>query len=227
MFLNMVSAKRCHPVEGQCLNDAAFGVRCLRCKGNGTGLSLAMAVKNLGLRGAEVKCWEMSTYGSTLRQLKASLFTITVSEFLDGVASGCYVNGILVQDVQRTSFGDKSFDLITSNQVFEHVPDFPVAMRECHRILKDKGALLFSVPLYNSKATEKKAYLDAGKLVFCGRPEFHDSRLAGPGSSPVFWRFSVKDIVRLIDPALFESRILNVRLGAGLPESPIVYCVKR
>lgn len=43
-------------------------------------------------------------------------------------------------------FADDSFDVITSNQVFEHVPDMNIALREIARVLKPGGQLYFTFP---------------------------------------------------------------------------------
>lgn len=41
---------------------------------------------------------------------------------------------------------DKSVDLVMSYEVLEHVGDEDVAMKEIHRVLKDDGEIVFSVP---------------------------------------------------------------------------------
>ncbi|WP_430450536.1 methyltransferase domain-containing protein [Rhodophyticola sp.] len=43
-------------------------------------------------------------------------------------------------------FADGSFDVVTSNQVFEHVPDLDTALREIARVLKPGGRLYFTFP---------------------------------------------------------------------------------
>jgi ubiquinone/menaquinone biosynthesis C-methylase UbiE len=45
------------------------------------------------------------------------------------------INGIFNQDVQHLTFSDASFDVVTSNQVFEHVPDDIKGYAECLRVL--------------------------------------------------------------------------------------------
>lgn len=44
------------------------------------------------------------------------------------------------------SFDAGQFDVITAWQVFEHLHDPDVVLRECHRILRPEGALVMSVP---------------------------------------------------------------------------------
>lgn len=44
-------------------------------------------------------------------------------------------------------FQDCSFDILISNQVFEHVIDFPLVFSECTRVLKQDGIMIMTVPL--------------------------------------------------------------------------------
>lgn len=50
------------------------------------------------------------------------------------------------EDLRSTSFDDNSLDLITSTEVFEHIPDPYYAFKEICRILKPKGMHIFTVP---------------------------------------------------------------------------------
>lgn len=72
---------------------------------------------------------------------------ITYSEYFDGVPSGESRDGILCQDVHSLSFGDCSFDLVVSEDVFEHVVDYRKGFSEVRRVLKPGGYHIFSVPI--------------------------------------------------------------------------------
>lgn len=64
----------------------------------------------------------------------------------DGLKGGDLVDGVRHEDLQETSFQDGSFDIVTSTEVFEHIP-FPYrAHREVYRILRSGGAHVFTVP---------------------------------------------------------------------------------
>jgi SAM-dependent methyltransferase len=49
-------------------------------------------------------------------------------------------------DISRLPFGDDSFDVVTSNMVFEHLKDPETQLREIFRILRPGGLLLFHTP---------------------------------------------------------------------------------
>jgi ubiquinone/menaquinone biosynthesis C-methylase UbiE len=48
------------------------------------------------------------------------------------------------QDLSQ--FGDKSFDLIYSSNMLEHIPDLHKCLAECRRVLKDGGIMLHTMP---------------------------------------------------------------------------------
>ena len=56
----------------------------------------------------------------------------------------------VVADGGELPFQDSSFDTITSFGAFEHNEDIDSIFKECYRVLKEDGVLLFSVPNYVS-----------------------------------------------------------------------------
>jgi len=56
-------------------------------------------------------------------------------------------------DISNLPFAEDSFDLITSNMVFEHINRPEVQLREIYRILKPGGKLIFHTPNVLSYAT--------------------------------------------------------------------------
>ncbi|MCL2831394.1 MAG: class I SAM-dependent methyltransferase, partial [Betaproteobacteria bacterium] len=56
------------------------------------------------------------------------------------------------EDLTRLSFADNSFDWVVTQDVFEHIPDYPAAFRECARVLRSGagggGVLVFWFPFF-------------------------------------------------------------------------------
>jgi SAM-dependent methyltransferase len=203
--------------------------RCLRCGANATNLSLIPVIK-LHFKDAfqEKVAYELSTYGSTLIWLKRHFPRVIASEYIPDQPRGSVVDGILNQDVQELTFDDSTFDLVTSNQVFEHVPDDIRGFVECYRVLRPGGAMILSVPLYSLPTTQRIANLVDSEVVFLGEPEYHDSRIGGARSAPVFWRHSIVDIAERVGAAGFRSvKLVDVTLVKN-QSSPtkILYAVK-
>ena len=53
---------------------------------------------------------------------------------------------VFVMDAQHMGFNKKSFDTITVGCVLAHVENPSLFLRECHRVLKESGKLIISVP---------------------------------------------------------------------------------
>ena len=107
------------------------------------------------------------------------------SEFLgDSVAYGsCNDKEIRNEDVTRLSFPDENFDYILSFDVFEHIPGYAEAFKECFRCLKPDGVLYFSVPFV--KTSEKnivRACISSnGEVKHLLPPEYHGDPLRREG----------------------------------------------
>jgi SAM-dependent methyltransferase len=169
----------------------------------------------------------MSTYGATLSFLRKHVEHVYESEYIEGNISGEIVDGVLNQDVQQTSFSDSSLDLITSNQVFEHVPEDKKGYAECFRILRPGGALLFTVPLYDIPATEKLAEIRDGELIYFRKPEYHDSRATGPESILTFWHHSLHDIAERVSSCGFDVTVEEVFIApCQTPATKVVHASK-
>lgn len=58
-----------------------------------------------------------------------------------------YSKADVKMDIEDTGLADSSESVIICNHVLEHVKDYKRALRELHRILKDDGMILLSVPI--------------------------------------------------------------------------------
>jgi len=202
--------------------------RCMSCWATAMNLSLIPVVQGHSKKQKIDTAWEMSTYGATLTYLKKEIPVVHQSEYFIGVPSGQLVNGVMCQDVQQLSFADESIDVITSNQVFEHVADDIQGFAECYRVLRHGGALVLGIPLHDIPVSRQLAELRDGKMVFFGTPEYHGSRTTGPNSVPTFWHHSIHDICDRISKVGFTVEMREICLGGSqaIP-SKVVYALKR
>lgn len=179
-------------------------VRCLRCRGTPVHLSLIAALAARIGELSTLDAYELSTTGALLRHLRRRCRTVTTSEYLEGVEPGATVRGIRCEDVQRLSFADGSFDLCTSTEVFEHVPDDRAGLREMHRVLRPGGHLLFTVPLSRAQATVERVRRNDRHLEHVLPPAYHGDRLNGFGSVLVYRDYG-RDIVERVQEAGFDE----------------------
>jgi|SaaInlStandDraft_1057018.scaffolds.fasta_scaffold80398_2 SAM-dependent methyltransferase len=87
------------------------------------------------------------------------------------------------EDMTALSFPDDSFDLVITQDVFEHIPDYRRAFAECRRVLRPDGSLVFTIPFFaNLDTTEVRAVVDAdGEVEHLLPPEIHGNPV-GEGS---------------------------------------------
>jgi SAM-dependent methyltransferase len=210
------------------LEPNEFMTRCLRCRANITGLSLIPIIKSHFNSTAGKRAYEMSSYGITLAYLRRAFSDVTTSEYMPNAEPGSIVGGTLIQDVQRLTFPDEYFDLITSNQVFEHVPDDIQGFRECLRVLRHGGAMIFTVPLKNIPKTKQLAKLTNSDIVHLETPEYHSSRKGGAYSELTFWHHSMHDIADRVKQTGFDSVSLVDVMIAQCQREParVVYAIK-
>jgi hypothetical protein len=106
------------------------------------------------------------------------------SEFLgDRLPFGsCDKKGIRNETLCALTFPDESFETVVSLDVLEHIPDYLSAFKECARVLKDGGRMMWSVPFIASSPVNMiRAKIEDGKIVHLQPPEYHGDPLSGDG----------------------------------------------
>jgi SAM-dependent methyltransferase len=73
-----------------------------------------------------------------------SLFKERAIQLLSADLSGNALADITYENEQHVPVEDSKFDIVTSIQVLEHVPNVPFYLKECHRMLKPNGLLILS-----------------------------------------------------------------------------------
>ncbi|MGC1507642.1 class I SAM-dependent methyltransferase [Ketobacter sp.] len=139
------------------------------------------------------------------------------------------INGVHNIDLESQSFASESFDLVVTQDVFEHLPRPDLAAKEIYRTLKAGGYFISTIPLVNKfSSTDRWANLVDGEVQFVGEPEFHGNPI-DPKGSPVFWHYGYDLANELSRWAGFISMIVsNVIPGRGLEAefNEVVVCRK-
>ncbi len=164
------------------------------------GWALASLTVDLG----ELDCYELSSRGPLVDWLRRRSRNLQCSEFLDGVATGGYRDGVRCEDVQRLTFADASFDLVTHTEVFEHVPDDAAGFCELYRVLRPGGRMVFTVPLSAAPATVERARLRGGVIEYLAPPTYHTDLLRGERQVLCFRDYG-QDIVGRVRAAGFDT----------------------
>lgn len=163
---------------------------------------------------------------NTYKELKKKLPTLIGSEYLgDEYKSGDIIGGITHQDVLNLSYDDHSLDCIVTADVYEHVSDYKRAFAEAHRCLKDKGKLIFSIPIFKDmNKTIQRTVIEDGKLKYKLPKVFHGNPLSAEGSL-VFSDFGWDVLDTLKDVGFSDTYAIvyfSVKKGY-LGELPIIF----
>jgi len=96
------------------------------------------------------------------------------------------INGVDTQDICALEYPDESFDLIISNDVFEHVYDYEQAFKEAYRVLRTGGKMIFTVPFDgNSIETARRVEMDEANVIYTADKYFHGNPVPGLEKEPL------------------------------------------
>jgi SAM-dependent methyltransferase len=154
--------------------------------------------------------YEMSSRGPLVEYLRERAGRLTCSEYFDDRAPGQSKGGVVCQDVERLTFSDAAFDLCTSTEVFEHVPDDEKGFREIRRVLKPGGRLVFTVPLSDRPLTVRRAALVDGEVRHLLPPEYHGDAIRGQGRVLVYRDYGRDVVPRLRLCGFANAAIVDV-----------------
>ena len=91
------------------------------------------------------------------------------------------------QDLTALTLPSDSFDLVTTNDVLEHIPDLDAGLREIARVLKTGGWHVGTHPfLFMSAKGDLRSHIVGGKVLHLKEPEYHGNPIDPAGGSLVF-----------------------------------------
>jgi SAM-dependent methyltransferase len=91
------------------------------------------------------------------------------------------------EDLTNLTLPDESFDLVTTNEVLEHVSSIDAALSEMARVLKSGGWHIGTHPLrFMDQDSERRAQIIEGELVHLKEPEYHGNPVDAERGSLVF-----------------------------------------
>jgi SAM-dependent methyltransferase len=91
--------------------------------------------------------------------------------------------GYRSEDLEKQTFPDETFDLVITQDVFEHLFDPGAAIREIGRTLRPGGGHIFTVPLVKGTARSvRRARLIDGTVEHLLPPYYHGNPMSKDGS---------------------------------------------
>ena len=98
------------------------------------------------------------------------------------------------ENLEAQTFADGVFDLVITQDVFEHVMHPGRAIREIARTLRSNGATLMTVPIVNrTRPSNRRVRMVNGEIVHILEAQYHGNPMGGGALVTVDWGY---DIVR-------------------------------
>jgi len=124
----------------------------------------------------------------------------TETQFFPAVISGTPGPGsIRCENLETQTFADETFDIVITQDVFEHIYDARKAFAEIARTLKPGGTHIFTVPLVNKwKISERWAIAGTdGRPIFLKGEEWHGNPVDKKGSPvTMHWGYDIVEFIR-------------------------------
>jgi len=189
------------------------------CSGCGLNSRMRATIALLDERTAlhDGDCFLAEQVTPTYDLLRHRFRSLVGAEFLaDDLASGSLVvrDGVELrhEDLTRLSFDDASFDLVVTQDVFEHIPVPTRAFSECWRVLRPGGRLIFTIPFFPDLTTTavRATVAEDGSVTHLEPPEVHGNPLGG--GSLCFQHFGW-DLLDMLRSAGFDQAVAHTYWG--------------
>ena len=194
-------------IEGPYLRNQ---YKCVNCQSIPRWRALMWVVAECFPKWRELRIHESSPGGPLSDKLVRECPKYLPSHFFPDTPRGQISRGFRCEDLTAQTFENESFDLVITSDVFEHLPDVSLAVREIMRTLKPGGAHIFTVPWFRSKKTLVRALVKDGVLQHLEKPDYHGNPIDESGSL-VFTEWGVDLPFLLQDWGKFPVTIHTIR----------------
>lgn len=131
----------------------------------------------------ELKIHESSPCGPSSAKLKRQCANYVASQYFPHVPRGHFEVDQRSEDLEALTYPDGCFDLVITQDVFEHVLRPGRAFAEISRTLKPDGAHVYTVPYYRGNRTVVRAVPDEnGGIRNLLEPDYHGNPIDPNGS---------------------------------------------
>jgi predicted SAM-dependent methyltransferase len=130
-----------------CLWDGTkfFKGKCPKCNSLPRTRLIPFSLRYFNLISSDLKILHIAPNRNEYKYVKSTFEKINQYDRLN-IRKAPHIN--IVQDITKTNITDNTYDLVIVWHVLEHIVEDHKAASEIYRILKAKGNLLMSVPIY-------------------------------------------------------------------------------
>jgi SAM-dependent methyltransferase len=157
-------------------------LKCLRCRSIPRWRAVIVVLETHFPAWRAGRLHESSPGGAASNKLARECAGYEASNYFTDTPAGQRRNGTRCENLEHQTFADATFDLVVTQDVFEHVLHPEQAFREVARTLKPGGAHVFTVPWYYWKKTVVRATGAPGAIEHLLAPEYHGNPIDANGS---------------------------------------------
>jgi len=130
------------------------------------------------------------------------------SEYTDDPVRREQMFPVPFEDLHALSFGDNLFDIVSTNEVLEHIPSIDQALSELCRVLKPGGWHVGTHPFaMMQEDSVVRTMIENGKLVHVMEPEYHGNPMSEQGS--LVFEIPAWDILKRARAAGFSDAFMR------------------
>lgn len=156
--------------------------RCIFCNSTARNRAFIIILETLFPEYRELRIHESSPGSASSKKLARECKYYNSSHYFPDVAPGSYKDGIRCENIEQMTFQDESFDLLVTQDVFEHVLHPDKAFAEIGRVLKSGGTHVFTVPFRHDKKTKVRVSPSKDGLKYLDVKRYHGNPIDNKGS---------------------------------------------
>lgn len=199
-------------------NDTWFrdGYRSKACNTIPRERAMAFVLHSFAPHWTQAQIHESSpnTIGLSRAVQKRAAGGYTASQYYPTVPCGETIpefNAVSLDLENQHCFEDNKFDLVLTQDVFEHIFDAAAAFKEIERTLKPGGMHIFTTPLGSKRSpsfTMAEFNKEDHKLHLHFPPEIHGNPVANGSIVTTMWGYDIADFIR--EHTGMETKIIHV-----------------
>jgi SAM-dependent methyltransferase len=156
---------------------------CSRCGSIPRQRALLKVLNDHFPRWRELRIHESSPGGPSSDKIRRECRGYVGSQFYPNIPRGQFNGTQRSEDLEALTFEDESFDMVITQDVFEHVLRPAKAFAEIARTLKPTGAHVYTVPYFRGKRTVVRAKPSGNRgVTHLLAPDYHGNPIDETGS---------------------------------------------
>lgn len=169
---------------------------CLSCRSIPRFRAIIKYVKQYFPNYKNISIHESSPMGASSEFIANNCKNYSSSHYFSDISIGQIKDGHRCENLELLTFENGSFDLLVTQDVFEHILHPELALKEIERVLRPGGAHMFTVPYYSNIESSPRIIEKNGAIVHIKEPIYHKNPISNEGSLVTYdWGYDIADYI--------------------------------